>query len=312
MEQARIVLTQMLILFGTMLVGYLSLRFHFLPASLKEALPEYVTKLAMPAAILSSLLKVDRDLLAASGIVIAATLIGLVVNLALGRATAAAFRLKGDRVNCHQLCNMFSNTTFLGLPLLTALVPEGVFCIPIYSLSCNVVLYTIGTGLYTAKDRAPQKSGGGALLKRLLNPVTATTLFGLALVLCNIRVPSLVASIVDSIGSTSSPLSMIYIGAMLTEMDIGAALRRLSILGSIPFRQVLMPLAAFLVLRSLGVTPLVTETLTILFALPCQVSITMLARTGGSDYVYVTEYLLLSTLSSIATIPLVTTLMALL
>ena len=38
----------------------------------------------------------------------------------------------------------------------------------------------------------------------------------------------------------------------------------------------------------------------------------MLARTGGSDYVYVTEYVLLSTLLSILTIPLVTTLMALL
>ncbi|MBQ3077482.1 MAG: AEC family transporter [Clostridia bacterium] len=312
MEQAKIVLTQMLILFGTMLVGYLALRTGFLPASLKDALPEYVTRLAMPAAILASILKVDRALLASSGIVVAACLAGLVVNLLLGRLTAAAFRLKGDRVNTHLMCNMFSNTTFLGLPLLTALVPEGVFCIPIYSLTCNVVLYTVGVGLYTARDRAPAKSGGAGLVKRLLNPVTATTLLGLALVLLNIRLPDLVLRIVDSIGSTSSPLSMIYIGAILTDMDIAAALRRTSILLSSPLRLVLMPLAAFLVLRAAGVSPLVTETLTILFALPCQVSISMLARTGGSDYVYVTEYVLLSTLLSILTIPLVTTLMALL
>ena len=49
-----------------------------------------------------------------------------------------------------------------------------------------------------------------------------------------------------------------------------------------------------------------------MFALPCQVSISMLAKTGGSDYIYVTEYVLISTLLSIVTIPLVTTLMAVL
>lgn len=65
MEQARIVFNQMLSLFGMVLIGYCAIRCRLLPESAKEVLPDYVTKIAMPAAILSNLLSVDRSCLPA-------------------------------------------------------------------------------------------------------------------------------------------------------------------------------------------------------------------------------------------------------
>ena len=295
MEQARIVFTQMLSLFGMVLIGYCAIRCRLLPESAKEVLPDYVTKIAMPAAILSNLLSVDRELLASSGIIIGAAAIGLVVSWLLGRGSAKLFGLAPDTANAHTLSNMYSNTTFLGIPLMTALYPQGIFCIPIYSLTCNVVLYTVSTGLYM-KDSSKKKAGAGEVLRRLANPVTLATLFGIALVLV----------------SSSSAVSMLYIGTVLTDMDLSVVWKRVSILATVPVRMVAMPLAAFLLLRALNAGELITAVLTVMFALPCQVSISMLAKTGGSDYLYVTEYVLLSTLLSIVTIPIVTTLMAVL
>ena len=311
MEQARIVFTQMLSLFGMVLIGYCAIRCRLLPGSAKEVLPDYVTKIAMPAAILSNLLSVDRELLASSGIIIGAAAIGLVVSWLLGRGSAKLFGLAPDTANAHTLSNMYSNTTFLGIPLMTALYPQGIFCIPIYSLTCNVVLYTVSTGLYM-KDSSKKKAGAGEVLRRLANPVTLATLFGIALVLVGLTLPSIAVDIVDQLGSSSSAVSMLYIGTVLTDMDLSVVWKRVSILATVPVRMVAMPLAAFLLLRALNAGELITAVLTVMFALPCQVSISMLAKTGGSDYLYVTEYVLLSTLLSIVTIPIVTTLMAVL
>ena len=311
MEQARIVFTQMLSLFGMVLIGYCAIRCRLLPESAKKVLPDYVTKIAMPAAILSNLLSVDRELLASSGIIIGAAAIGLVVSWLLGRGSAKLFGLAPDTANAHTLSNMYSNTTFLGIPLMTALYPQGIFCIPIYSLTCNVVLYTVSTGLYM-KDSSKKKAGAGEVLRRLANPVTLATLFGIALVLVGLTLPSIAVDIVDQLGSSSSAVSMLYIGTVLTDMDLSVVWKRVSILATVPVRMVAMPLAAFLLLRALNAGELITAVLTVMFALPCQVSISMLAKTGGSDYLYVTEYVLLSTLLSIVTIPIVTTLMAVL
>ena len=194
---------------------------------------------------------------------------------------------------------------------MTALYPQGIFCIPIYSLTCNVVLYTVSTGLYM-KDSSKKKAGAGEVLRRLANPVTLATLFGIALVLVGLTLPSIAVDIVDKLGSSSSAVSMLYIGTVLTDMDLSVVWKRVSILATVPVRMVAMPLAAFLLLRALNAGELITAVLTVMFALPCQVSISMLAKTGGSDYLYVTEYVLLSTLLSIVTIPIVTTLMAVL
>ncbi len=311
MQQAQIVFTQLISLFFMILIGYVSIKIGLLPEGTREVFPDYVTKLAMPAAILNSLLSVDRELLSACSIIIAATLIGLVVNWVLAGAGARLFRLPEDTAKSHLLSNMFSNTTFLGIPLLTALYPQGVFCIPIYSLTCNVVLYTIGTGLYT-KEVQKEKRSASVLLRRLANPVTLATFLGIALALLGIRLPALAVDVVAKIGGTSSTVSMIYIGTVLAGMDLSGVWKRSSILLSIPVRMILLPLAAFLLLRAVSADELVTQVLTIMFALPCQVSISILAKSGGTDYLYVTEYILLSTLLSVVTIPIVTTLTALL
>ena len=244
-------------------------------------------------------------------VLLAAAAIGLVVSWLLGRGSAKLFGLAPDTANAHTLSNMYSNTTFLGIPLMTALYPQGIFCIPIYSLTCNVVLYTVSTGLYM-KDSSKKKAGAGEVLRRLANPVTLATLFGIALVLVGLTLPSIAVDIVDRLGSSSSAVSMLYIGTVLTDMDLSVVWKRVSILATVPVRMVAMPLAAFLLLRALNAGELITAVLTVMFALPCQVSISMLAKTGGSDYLYVTEYVLLSTLLSIVTIPIVTTLMAVL
>ena len=90
------------------------------------------------------------------------------VSWLLGRGSAKLFGLAPDTANAHTLSNMYSNTTFLGIPLMTALYPQGIFCIPIYSLTCNVVLYTVSTGLYM-KDSSKKKAGAGEVLRRLTN-----------------------------------------------------------------------------------------------------------------------------------------------
>lgn len=83
------------------------------------------------------------------------------------------------------------------------------------------------------------------MLRRLANPVTLATLFGIALVLVGLTLPSIAVDIVDRLGSSSSAVSMLYIGTVLTDMDLSVVWKRVSILATVPVRMVAMPLAAF-------------------------------------------------------------------
>jgi predicted permease len=82
-------------------------------------------------------------------------------------------------------------------------------------------------------------------------------------------------------------------------------LRRASILLTIPVRMILFPVVLLFVLRHTGLYPVFTETLTLIAALPPMVGVSLLAKAGGSDYVYATEYVLIGTLLSVITIPIV-------
>jgi predicted permease len=304
MGQAVIIIRQMATLFIMMGVGYAAIKLRLITETAMDAMATYVVAIAMPAVVLSSVLGVgDRSLLFSSLSIIFIALAMLPVMGMIGYGFGKLCRLKGPTLNIHLAETLFSNSAFMGIPLVSALFgSEGLLCLAIYNFTNNFVLYTYGIGLTSV---SPGRTSFKGAMKKMANPVTIAALLGFAMVMSGLKLPEVANSAVTAIGGTSSPVSMVYIGGVLTRLDFSAMLRRASILLTIPVRMILFPVVLLFVLRHTGLYPVFTETLTLIAALPPMVGVSLLAKAGGSDYVYATEYVLIGTLLSVITIPIV-------
>ena len=304
MQQAVIIIQQMATLIVMMGVGFAAIKLKLLSETTMDAMSAYVVSIAMPAVVLSSLLSIgDRELLISSLSVIGVALMMLPFMGAIGLGIGKMYRLKQPTLNIHLAETLFSNSAFMGIPLVSALFgSEGLLCLAVYNFANNLVLYTYGMGLTSVSADKPSFK---TVMKKMANPVTISAILGFAMVMAGIKLPEAAATAVSAIGGTSSPVSMVYIGGVLTRLDLSAMLRKKSIMLTIPVRMVAFPIALLAVLRMTGIYPVWVETLTLIAALPPMVGVSLLAKAGGSDYAYATEYVLIGTLLSVITIPIV-------
>ena len=123
-----------------------------------------------------------------------------------------------------QLHTMFGNIVFLGFPLFDALFPGGigVFYASVYQLASNSLTFTYG--VYRLSS-GTQKSGW----KSLLNANTGAIVLGSLILVSRIELPKFIVDAFSGLGKCTSPLSMVYIGALLAGMNIKKAFRIVSV-----------------------------------------------------------------------------------
>ena len=129
----------------------------------------------------------------------------------------------------------------------------------------------------------------------------------LVLVGLGIRPQGVVVDTIKGLGDTTRFLSMVYIGGTLAHLNFRQTWRKPSIFLVIFLKMMVAPVIVFSLL-SLVKDFLPDEgvmTLTLIAALPSMVTIAMMARANGSDDIYASECVFLTTISSIVTIPLI-------
>ena len=102
---------------------------------------------------------------------------------------------------------------------------------------------------------------------------------------------------------------MIYLGGVFACMDVRKYLRIREFYGIVAVKMLLFPLAYYLVLKLLPLDPNIHLTIALLAAMPAMSSIVMMAQVSGSEGDYAMGGILVTTVCSIATIPLACLLM---
>ena len=106
----------------------------------------------------------------------------------------------------YELLMIFPNSAFIGIPVAAAIYGStAVFGISLLNLPFYVALYCYGVGLIQG---VPIETVD---LKQIFSPLMITSILGLALYLCNIRLPDLLAEPMQTIGQISTPGAMMLI-----------------------------------------------------------------------------------------------------
>lgn len=144
-----------------------------------------------------------------------------------------------------------------------------------------------------------------AFKKVMLNPCVIVIFIGLFRSFTDFTLPEFLAKSVTGLGNCTTPLSMVLIGTMMTELTL-ASFKDWSTVYLAFMRLVALPFLALFIMRLLNADPIMTGCAVILTAMPAGSTTALLAEKYGSDPVYASKCLLTNTLFSLITIPIMT------
>ncbi|QEK11294.1 AEC family transporter [Crassaminicella thermophila] len=305
-------LTQVFILFLLLMTGYISKRLRVISNDLNHDLSNLILYVALPALVLSSLSNYafSKQMMIKSGSLLMISLCVYALSIIISYITVKLFKMKGMTRDVLQYGIIFSNVGFMGYPMVNAIFgKEGIFYAAIYNLPFNVLTWTLGIMIMsrTHREKIKQRehSKGGPKLKGLLNPGIISVFIGFTMFLTSTKFPYPIFKALNIIGSTTTPLSMIFIGSILADMNVKKIFTNGSVFLCSIIRLIFLPMIVLCILKLFNFDQITKGIPVIITAMPVAANCAMFAAKYDSDYRLASQLIFISTLSSMLTIPFI-------
>ena len=291
--------------FAIMLAGYLAGRFGFLGPASSEALNRFVYFVALPALFFVSMARVElRE--AFHGPFLAAFGGGMLGSFGLALLAAIfVFPNRLAALGLHGLSAIFSNTGYLGIPLLlTAFGEAGKLPAIIGTIIQGAVVMPIGLAIIEV-----DKSEGSHLLRVVRNvavgvvksPLVLSAAAGLGFSALEWEVPPALGTFCDILGAAASPCALFAIGLFMVGRSFTAGMGEVSWLISV--KLLIQPvLTWWLAYRVLSMEPVWAASAVILAALPTGALVFVLAQQYDIYVQRSTAAIMVSTVISVVTL----------
>ncbi len=294
MSVTAIISQRLVIMFILIFVGAALYKFNKLTDAGAKSLVNVLVYLIVPCMIFQSF-QLERT--PATTLRLFLSAIGALVILLLSMLVGQLF-YKKDGVASFGVA--FSNAGFFGLPLVSACLGEdGVFCIVCFVAILNILQWTYGISILTGEKSALS-------LKSIATaPFMVSIVLGLIFYFAEIPLPELCDTTLDMIVATNAPIAMLVVGTYLAQCNLFKMLTRLRFYGIAIVRQLLVPIITVLVLMLPCFNDYTLRmTLLIVSSCPVGANVAMYAQLHNKDYPYAVQVVVVSTLTSILTMPL--------
>lgn len=294
--------------------GYLLARLKMIPESLAKGLSTLLLYVCQPMLTFMSFQKTAYSSALALNLLIVAGLT-LLAHVLMILIVWLLFRKKEGRYRVVQFASVFGNCGFMGLPFLQSLFPDspetliyGAVIVAVF----NFLNWTVGVALLTGERRHMKLS------RALLNPASVALLISLPLFLllqrplselfsagtyAQILMDKLLFSF-DLLGNTVTPLAMIVLGIRLSEMKWREIFTDGLVYLTSAFKLIVMPLLVIALLLPFSLDPLVKSAIFFGLAMPSATSTVLFSEQFGGDSHSASATVLLTTILSVVTIPL--------
>lgn len=295
-------LSKMTIFVVLMVIGYVCARVGATGPEFAKGASKLVINVFMTATILNSVISGSISL---SGSELAVTMLVLTISIAMGYVIGAiacrVMRFDRDHEPLFELQIAVVNSMFIALPLIDQLFgAKGVFYCSLSCLPYNVLLYTYGTGRLKGSI-----DGEKFRVKDFFTIPLVATLLALAIFFVNPPVPAVLKDLVATMSGATMPLSMIVIGSSLGTVSLLDSFRDGKMYIMSALRLILVPLLVWLLCGLVTDDFMLRATATIIAASPSAVVVTVLTIQYDRDYIFTSQGILLSTVLSMLTLPVV-------
>ena len=297
-----VVFQTMLKLFLLLVLGFVLFKCHIFDEYTNKKISALIVNVASPMLIISSIAGVEGSNKSIVFLMIGAGILMYIGFIILGKIINRIFPFPKKDWPVYECMVVFANTGFMGYPvLLDVFGQEAVFYASLIHMAFNFFVYTYAIMCLTKGDDSEFKLN----FKQLLTPGIILIFVGIFIYLFDIQLPSVLMDTINSVGSLTAPLSMMMIGSSLAVYPIKDSFTDWR---SYVFAFVRLMIVAFVTMimcRLLHIDAYYANITIITNAMPVGSMVLMLATQYNANVKIVTRNIVVSTLLSVITIPIV-------
>ena len=300
MEIVKLLINQILVMFLYMVFGFVLYKTKKITKEGSANMATLLVWLIIPVVVVKSFC-VEPTPQRISGL-----LWSIVAAVAVQGLSIAVSRLAFKKRPIDHFAAAFSNAGFIGIPLVTATVGgDAVFYIAFFVALLNILQWAYGVAVITETKVKLNKA-------TLLHPLILGLLLGLVLFFTGLgaKLPAVVLNTLSGISGLNAPLAMLIMGVYLAQADLKTLWtdKHLYILSFV--RLVLIPLLTIVLLFGMqllipGLNHTIVMSLLITAIASVGSNVAVYAQLHNRDYLYATKTVVISTLLSLVTMPLI-------
>ena len=297
-----VVFQTMLKLFLLLILGFVLFKCHIFDEYTNKKISALIVNVASPMLIISSIAGVEGSNKSIVFLMIGAGILMYIGFIILGKIINRIFPFPKKDWPVYECMVVFANTGFMGYPvLLDVFGQEAVFYASLIHMAFNFFVYTYAIMCLTKSDDSEFKLN----FKQLLTPGIVLIFIGILIYLFDIQLPSVLMDTINSVGSLTAPLSMMMIGSSLAVYPIKDSFTDWRSYVFAFVRLIIVPFVTMIVCRLLHINPYYANITIITNAMPVGSMVLMLATQYNANVKIVTKNIVVSTLLSVITIPIV-------
>lgn len=298
---AGIVLQQMIIIFLLILTGYIVYKKGIIKGEVSKGISALVVNVCNPAILIRSAF--DRDPSVTYGRLFMAVLgAGVLYAVLIAASFLLPKLLKTEKKweKHYSLMCLFGNTGFIGIPLVSAVLgSQALIYVAVTNAYFNLLFYTYGIWL---------ADGGKSRFswKNFLNVGNFSIIVTIVLFVWQPKLPVVFTSTIDYMADTTTFLAMVVIGISLARTNLKSIFTEVRLYLFILLRFLALPVMISFLLRLFVKDDTVYGVMVLMASVPVANLPLMRVEETGGDGQMLSKGIILSTLLSLITIPLVT------
>lgn len=297
-----VVFQTMLKLFLLLVLGFVLFKCHIFDEYTNKKISALIVNVASPMLIISSIAGVEGSNKSIVFLMIGAGILMYIGFIILGKIINRIFLFPKKDWPVYECMVVFANTGFMGYPvLLDVFGQEAVFYASLIHMAFNFFVYTYAIMCLTKGDDSEFKLN----FKQLLTPGIILIFVGIFIYLFDIQLPSVLMDTINSVGSLTAPLSMMMIGSSLAVYPIKDSFTDWRSYVFAFVRLMIVPFVTMLICRLIHIDPYYANITIITNAMPVGSMVLMLATQYNANVKIITRNIVVSTLLSVITIPIV-------
>ncbi|SEV92591.1 AEC family transporter [[Clostridium] fimetarium] len=296
--------SQMLIFFSLIMVGVACSRKNLVNEENAHSISKLIVNVFNPAIIFSSVLgnsqNKEGDFIS---LIVLIAIIMFSTFIILGSIGSRFFTKDKDEIKIYKLMTVFSNVGFIGIPLVDSLYgSSAIIYVAIFILIYNILIYTYGISIL-------QGEAGKRLsltnLKNILNMGTLSCCITLFVFCFHISIHPVVQTTVTYLGNVATPLSMMSIGFSLGRANIFSVFNDKKLYLFSFIKLIIIPVIGVLILKRFNLPEQVLGVSAVMLSMPIGNLPVMLANQYGVNSENCAKGIIITTLFSVITVPLI-------
>jgi malate permease and related proteins len=297
------VLIQIMALFLLMGAGFALGKLKVIDSHAIRGMSNLIVKATLPALIIMSLQKpFSRELFGESMKTLLVAFVFYLAVIALSFGTGKLLGGNRKKAGAIAFALAFSNAAFIGFPVITSILgEEALFLTSIHNIMFNILAFTVGIIVISGD------AGNGKMkipVSKIFNINVIAAILGFVLFVFSVKIPHAIALPMNMLGGLTTPLAMIVTGAMLERTPLRSVLGDWKIYAVTALRLAVWPLIAAGVLTLCGVTGQLKYISVIIAGMPAASNTSLLAEVYGGDTETASSSVFMTTLFSVASIPI--------